>query len=146
MTSCGFPHSEICESMLVYSSSQLIAVNHVLRRLSVPRHPPCALFSLTLLWLCFLDLIVISYFYAYPLRLLKTFCFLCLYRSLFYLAFVFLLFSFQGTSLCQGLKPLVGSSGLEPPTSRLSGVRSNHLSYEPIYLCAGLHLRRCWWR
>ena len=29
---------------------------------------------------------------------------------------------------------MVGSSGLEPPTSRLSGVRSNHLSYEPIYL------------
>ena len=28
---------------------------------------------------------------------------------------------------------LVGSSGLEPPTSRLSGVRSNHLSYEPTY-------------
>ena len=25
----------------------------------------------------------------------------------------------------------VGSSGLEPPTSRLSGVRSNRLSYEP---------------
>ena len=33
-------------------------------------------------------------------------------------------------------KILVGSSGLEPPTSRLSGVRSNHLSYEPIP----------WWR
>ena len=29
---------------------------------------------------------------------------------------------------------MVGSSGLEPPTSRLSGVRSNHLSYEPIYV------------
>ena len=26
----------------------------------------------------------------------------------------------------------MGSSGLEPPTSRLSGVRSNHLSYEPV--------------
>ena len=26
----------------------------------------------------------------------------------------------------------MGTSGLEPPTSRLSGVRSNHLSYEPI--------------
>ena len=26
---------------------------------------------------------------------------------------------------------LVGPSGLEPPTSRLSGARSNHLSYEP---------------
>ena len=29
---------------------------------------------------------------------------------------------------------LVGTSGLEPPTSRLSGVRSNHLSYAPISL------------
>ena len=27
---------------------------------------------------------------------------------------------------------LVGSSGLEPPTSRLSGVCSNLLSYEPM--------------
>ena len=26
---------------------------------------------------------------------------------------------------------LVGLGGLEPPTSRLSGVRSNHLSYRP---------------
>ena len=26
----------------------------------------------------------------------------------------------------------MGSSGLEPPTSRLSGVRSNQLSYEPL--------------
>ena len=30
---------------------------------------------------------------------------------------------------------LVGLSGLEPPTSRLSGVRSNRLSYKPI--CSG---------
>ena len=27
---------------------------------------------------------------------------------------------------------VMGTSGLEPPTSRLSGVRSNHLSYAPI--------------
>ena len=26
----------------------------------------------------------------------------------------------------------MGTSGLEPPTSRLSGVRTNHLSYAPI--------------
>ncbi len=29
--------------------------------------------------------------------------------------------------------PLVGLSGLEPPTSRLSGARSNLLSYKPIW-------------
>ena len=40
----------------------------------------------------------------------------------------------------------VGLSGLEPPTSRLSGVRSNRLSYKPEYLFryfkfwAGSHL------
>ena len=28
---------------------------------------------------------------------------------------------------------LMGLSGLEPPTSRLSGVRSNRLSYKPIW-------------
>ena len=28
---------------------------------------------------------------------------------------------------------MVGRGGLEPPTSRLSGVRSNHLSYRPIW-------------
>ena len=29
---------------------------------------------------------------------------------------------------------LMGLSGLEPPTSRLSGVRSNRLSYKPILI------------
>ena len=29
---------------------------------------------------------------------------------------------------------IVGLSGLEPPTSRLSGVRSNRLSYKPLLL------------
>ena len=33
---------------------------------------------------------------------------------------------------------MVGRGGLEPPTSRLSGVRSNHLSYRP---CASLSSR-----
>jgi hypothetical protein len=32
----------------------------------------------------------------------------------------------------QNPKIMVGRGGLEPPTSRLSGVRSNHLSYRPI--------------
>ena len=45
--SAGFPHSEICGSKDMCSSPQLIAAYHVFHRLLVPRHPPCALFSLT---------------------------------------------------------------------------------------------------
>ena len=44
---CGFPHSEICGSKLICSSPQLIAACHVLLRLLMPRHSPCALLSLT---------------------------------------------------------------------------------------------------
>ena len=44
---CVFPHSEICGSKDMCSSPQLIAAYRVLRRLLMPRHSPCALFSLT---------------------------------------------------------------------------------------------------
>ncbi len=43
----GFPHSEIFGSKLTYSSPKHIGVRPVLRRLLVPRHPPCALIHLT---------------------------------------------------------------------------------------------------
>ena len=45
----GFPHSDICGSMDICSSPQLFAAYHVFLRLLVPRHPPCALISLTFL-------------------------------------------------------------------------------------------------
>ena len=45
--SCGFPHSDICGSLCICHSPQLFAAYHVFRRLSVPRHPPCALIRLT---------------------------------------------------------------------------------------------------
>ena len=44
---CGFPHSDICGSWDICSSPQLFAAYHVFLRLLVPRHPPCALISLT---------------------------------------------------------------------------------------------------
>jgi hypothetical protein len=44
----GLPHSDICGSSLVCSSPQLIAALHVLHRLCMPRHPPCALSMLLL--------------------------------------------------------------------------------------------------
>ena len=43
MTPAGFPHSEIFGSKGVCPSPKLIAACRVLRRLPVPRHPPCAL-------------------------------------------------------------------------------------------------------
>ena len=46
--SAGFPHSDICGSSDICSLPQLFAAYHVFLRLSVPRHPPCALSNLTL--------------------------------------------------------------------------------------------------
>ena len=43
MAPAGFPHSEIPGSRCVCHSPGLIAACRVLRRLPVPRHPPCAL-------------------------------------------------------------------------------------------------------
>ncbi len=43
----GFPHSDISGSMLICSSPKLFAAYHVLHRLLMPRHSPCALSSLT---------------------------------------------------------------------------------------------------
>ena len=47
--------------------------------------------------------------------------------------------SYQARVLCApswsrlySIRPLVGLDGLEPSTSRLSGARSNHLSYRPF--------------
>ena len=47
--SAGLPHSDICGSKIICISPQLFAAYHVFRRLSVPRHPPCALYCLTCL-------------------------------------------------------------------------------------------------
>jgi hypothetical protein len=40
-------------------------------------------------------------------------------------------------SLTRRWRQMVGPGGVEPPTSRLSGVRSNHLSYEPRSVLSG---------
>ena len=138
VTSCGLLHSEICGSMSVCDSPQLIAAYHVLLRLPVPRHSPCALCSLTMCNLWFSN--VIKFFTLwlliricslnYPtekLSLMNHFLSLLVFLTSISQLF---LFNFQCSLL---LSKLVGTSGLEPPTSRLSGVRSNHLSYAPIF-------------
>ena len=45
--SAGFPHSDISGSKDICSSPKLFAAYHVFHRLLVPRHPPCALTTLT---------------------------------------------------------------------------------------------------
>ena len=149
MTSYGLLHSDICGSKSVCDSPQLFAAYHVFRRLLMPRHSPCALLSLTLClnWFSFefqIELRIINvlsirqYCSLLPINLILKVLF-------FNISSQFLYFFFVEFSRCYLQQPrvkllnffnfafakLVGSNGLEPSTSRLSGVRSNHLSYEP---------------
>lgn len=50
----------------------------------------------------------------------------------------------QLPTIFERCETMVGRGGLEPPTSRLSGVRSNHLSYRPI-LDASDPRGKGWW-
>ena len=156
----GFPHSEISGSKPMCGSPKLIAACHVLHRLLMPRHSPCALISLTSparfprLWstksgsqescrLQSLRLIVFTH-------LFPQFALLCCllfhsgiitsHCSVFKVrAPTFSKVRFQYPThrwvLKSALTKLVGQSGLEPPTSRLSVVCSSQLSYWPS-----------WWR
>ena len=49
--SSGFPHSDISGSLDICSSPKLFAAYHVFHRLLVPRHPPCALLRLTIIFI-----------------------------------------------------------------------------------------------
>ena len=93
----------------------------------MPRHPLYALFSLTFIFLTFI-------FFILRLTFLSTF-----QRSLIFIGgakrdrTVDLLLAKQALSQLSYSPIMVGLNGLEPSTSRLSGVRSNQLSYRPLY-------------
>ena len=53
---CGFPHSDIHGSQDICSSPWLFAACHVLRRLPMPRHSPCALSRLNSLCISWIQL------------------------------------------------------------------------------------------
>ena len=120
MKNSGFPHSEISGSMRICRSPKLIAACHVLLRLLMPRHSPCALISLTYVFLLIPVTQIFLYISTHFLNM--SFPHVCLWSALF---------SFQCASYINIKVNVVGLSGLEPPTSRLSGVRSNRLSYKP---------------
>ena len=65
-------------------------------------------------------------------------------------AFAFVIVQFSRCRIREIIPLMVGLRGLEPPTSRLSGVRSNHLSYKPkcvpaAVVCSVSSIRP-WWR
>ena len=173
--SIGFPHSDISGSMRICRSPKLFAACHVLLRLLMPRHSPCALSHLTYLVLVFrnyagpngkLFFYHLAKLYLYPLIILLS----LLLPSHNYI--IFSVFSFQGASRAiyrsliqtlpyiksasisdpfrsSGFFGVVGQSGLEPPTSRLSVVCSSQLSYWPVVsadltgFASAVGLRRC---
>ena len=118
---CGLPHSEISGSMDICSSPKLIAACHVLRRLLMPRHSPCALYSLTnqkqiftcsRCELCRLHRFEIVIVTLHPFGCCSTIKILtlpCPFRHrtslLPYLSLSSTLFSFQGASFQPLLKP-----------------------------------------
>ena len=89
-------------------------------------------------WFHFFHLSVKLYFFTLLFNrktytnLLIFVLFVCSFFLLFnlfsFIRFSMIMFAYQ---LFVGM---VGTSGLEPPTSRLSGARSNHLSYAPLWL------------
>ena len=79
------------------------------------------------------EIVFLPYFYRKTYtNLLIVVLFVCSCFLLFNL-FFFIRFSMISLTYLVGM---VGTSGLEPPTSRLSGARSNHLSYAPMWLLA----------
>ena len=55
------PHSDISGSTLICSSPKLFAACHVLHRLLMPRHSPCALISLTFIIVWSITLVLLNY-------------------------------------------------------------------------------------
>jgi hypothetical protein len=145
ITPRGFPHSGIRGSQPACGSPRLFAACHALHRFLAPRHPPSALLSLTT---------VVRDRVTACRRLLKTLwlledlvcgCQRADARSRPAPARIFPapggddrnrtgdpLLAKQVLSRLSYIPPsVVGLGRVELPTSRLSGARSNHLSYRP---------------
>ena len=150
----GSPHSGTRGSMGMCPSPRLFAACRAFRRLLAPRHPPCALLRLTdrsrlmrLAWRflgssrALARLLRIPVPCAAPMGALppasrRHFSLLDVRWGLPHRLVLFVSIRFSRYSW-RPLPPM-GLSGLEPPTSRLSGVRSNRLSYKPMMEMEGI--------
>ena len=103
--SAGFPHSEISGSTVICTSPKLIAACHVLHRLLMPRHSPCALLRLTFLSCCQEGLALVlkrlnyagsEFFEIVCVTLFEKFHKSFLFPSVACSSYLVTLFSFQG--------------------------------------------------
>ena len=118
--SIRFPHSEISGSMDICSSPKLFAAYHVFHRLLVPRHPPCALTTLTVAgtiesldslfphWCIALHQRALCFHFPISLLTMKFEFIWCLdsFPFLKMNSILILVWSFQGTSVFQKQYPV----------------------------------------
>ena len=92
----GLLHSDIHGSKCTYHSPWLFAVNHVLLRLPMPRHSPCALccFTICFMFMSSLELLIQILVVFYPIK----FDLIVFTRSIL-ICITFALFSFQVSPL-----------------------------------------------
>ena len=127
LTPCGFLHSDICGSIRACRSPQLFAAYRVLLRLLMPRHPSCALISLTYLFRIMVSYRCFQQKNFFEIVFTHLFLDIYLLKKLFPLCCFVIQFSKNRShhsafeaSWCHFSHLLVGWRGLEPPTSRLS--------------------------
>ena len=89
--SAGFPHSDISGSKDICSSPKLFAAYHVFHRLLVPRHPPCALYSLTnfTIHIALWTLVLGSFVFTNILVFSRMSCIFCVKDILYFLYAIF---------------------------------------------------------
>ena len=143
----GFPIRKSTDIMLICSSPWLIAACHVLLRLLMPRHSPCALISLNFFKTvnCFSCSLKNRLSFANNCYGCCYYCFATVWQNCSFLLtffgktnviFINLLLNYLFVLLSYSVvnehfaifDSLVGTSGLEPPTSRLSAECSSQLS------------------
>ena len=131
----GFPIQRSPDHRMFSSSPRLIAAYHVFLRLPTPRHPPDALcnLSLEIAFLPFPVQLSMSKPVSRPVGLPPE------SHSRGFLPPR----ACSRMAACESaFLTLVGLERLELSTSRLSGVRSNHLSYRPVSAWSFLFRRR----
>ena len=143
--SAGFPHSEISGSTVICTSPKLIAACHVLHRLLMPRHSPCALLRLTLFSCCQEGLALVlkrlnyagsEFFEIVCVTLFEKFHKSLLFPSVACSSYLVTLFSFQGAFFRLLSKPdpnIQSFECLHPISHYLTGTRPRRDAGSPAH-------------